>query len=114
MNAELKTLTKPNQRTAIVGDIFVNSWGYGQTNIDFYQVVGITKSGKSIKIRAINGHTTNSGYMCGDKTPKPNNFKSDKIFTKRLYYYENVPHINMEYGCCELWDGKPERCSWYA
>ena len=33
-----------------VGDILVSSWGYDQTNIDFYRVVGLTASGKSVRI----------------------------------------------------------------
>jgi len=27
-----------------VGDVFLNSWGYDQTNTDFYQVVRVTKA----------------------------------------------------------------------
>lgn len=33
--------------TVKVGDIFYESWGYEQTNIDFAQIVGFTKSGKT-------------------------------------------------------------------
>ena len=33
-----------------VGDILVSSWGYDQTNIDFWRVVGLTASGKSVRI----------------------------------------------------------------
>ena len=34
-----------------VGDIFVSSWGYDQTNIDFYEVVKATKA--TVTVRAI-------------------------------------------------------------
>lgn len=34
-----------------VGDFFYSSWGYDQTNIDFYKVVGLTPSGKSVKVQ---------------------------------------------------------------
>jgi hypothetical protein len=34
-------------------DIYYDSWGYEQTNIDFYQVVGVTE--KSVVIRRIAG-----------------------------------------------------------
>jgi hypothetical protein len=33
-----------------VGTIFYASWGYDQTNVDFYKVVEVSKSGKSVKI----------------------------------------------------------------
>ena len=29
-----------------VGDLFYDSWGYNQTQGDFYEVVGLTPSGK--------------------------------------------------------------------
>lgn len=34
-----------------VGDFFYSSWGYDQTNVDFYKVVEVTKSGKSVKVQ---------------------------------------------------------------
>ena len=33
-----------------VGKIFYSSWGYEQTNIDFYKVIAVSKSGKSITL----------------------------------------------------------------
>lgn len=106
---------KSNQREAKIGDVFVYTWGYDQTNADFFQVVGLTA--KCVKLKAINGTTTETGFMCGNKVPKINNFKNDddsKVLRKKIYYYNQIPHVNMEYGCCELWDGQPERISWYA
>ncbi len=35
------------------GDILVSGWGYDQTNIDFYEVVGVTASGKSASLQRI-------------------------------------------------------------
>jgi len=43
---KLKTSLKP-------GDILYNSWGYDQTNIDFYKVVEVSPSGKTVKILPI-------------------------------------------------------------
>jgi hypothetical protein len=34
-----------------VGDFFYASWGYDQTNVDFYKVVGFTGSGKSVRLQ---------------------------------------------------------------
>ena len=36
-----------------VGDLLVSSWGYDQTNIDFWCVVGLTASGKSARIMPV-------------------------------------------------------------
>jgi hypothetical protein len=35
-----------------VGDIFENNWGYNQTNIDYYEVVAVSKTGR-IKLHRI-------------------------------------------------------------
>jgi hypothetical protein len=36
-----------------VGDFFYRSWGYDQTNVNYYEVVGISASGKSVKLREV-------------------------------------------------------------
>lgn len=36
-----------------INDILYSSWGYEQTNICFYKVVGLSKTGKSVKLRAL-------------------------------------------------------------
>jgi len=94
-----------------VNDIMVNSWGYDQTNIDFYKVVGLTPKG--IKVRKLGKSIIEDGFMCGKATPL-NDFANDKIMTKKIYYFHNKPHITMSYGSCSIWDNKPESCSWYA
>lgn len=35
----------------MIGDYFISVWGYDQTNIDWYQVVDVTRSGLSVKVR---------------------------------------------------------------
>ena len=94
------------------GDVFYNSWGHGQTNIDFYKVVGITP--KSVKIRQLKTITTGDGFMCGDCVPT-DDFKSGDVQTKRIMHMEDGElYLRLEYGWTSLWDGKPKRCSWYA
>ena len=44
-----------------VGDVFVASWGYDQTNINYEQVVGVTKSGKSVYVKPIPFKTVGEG-----------------------------------------------------
>ena len=36
-----------------VGDVLVSSWGYDQTNVDFWRVVSLTASGKSARIKPV-------------------------------------------------------------
>ena len=43
------------------GDVFVESWGYDQTNVDFYQVVKTTA--KSVEIKPIAGKHVGDGHQ---------------------------------------------------
>lgn len=71
-----------------VGDLYYNSWGYDQTNIDYIMVVGILKSGKTVlcqrvQKRQINGSTVApSREVVGEKfkmriKPYPNQDRPD-------------------------------------
>lgn len=46
---ERKAEKKAMTNHAEIGDILVNSWGYEQTNTDFYQVIKLTNKGVYIK-----------------------------------------------------------------
>lgn len=37
--------------TPAVGAFYVRSWGYDQTNINFYKVIEVTASGKSVRLQ---------------------------------------------------------------
>ena len=93
------------------GDIFVNSWGYDQTNIDYYKVVGVTE--KSVKIRKLKSKETETGFMSGDSIPT-NQFAESKTQTKRVLYSGDEPYLRLDYGWTGLWDGSPQRYSNYA
>ena len=47
-----------------VGDILDSHWGYEQTNVDYYEVVGLTPKG--VKIRQIESQRNYTGSMCGE------------------------------------------------
>lgn len=52
--------------TFAVGDILDGSWGYDQTNVEFWQVVDVTPSGKSVKIRPVAQFFSRQGGASGD------------------------------------------------
>lgn len=43
------TAVAPTEAGVQVGTFFVRSWGYDQTNIDFYKVVGLTAKGVKVQ-----------------------------------------------------------------
>jgi hypothetical protein len=56
-----------------VGDVLRSSWGYDQTNIDYYEVVELVGK-RSVKIREIGGEAIETGFMSGISTPKPGSY----------------------------------------
>ena len=95
-----------------VGDIFYSSWGYEQTNIDFYQVVGVTD--KTVKLRKISqendwSEDRNNG---GKTIPKANEFTGEAFSRKRRDGHEFLKIS--DYCYAYPWDGKPQSFTSYA
>jgi hypothetical protein len=104
--------------TPKVNDILVCSWGYDQTNVDFYKVLKLSPSGKSVTIVRINSEVKEDGFMCGKSVPAvPHTVSAyrGEHMTKRIKFYDNSYCVNISnYSTAFPWDGTPERCSWYA
>lgn len=124
-----------------VGDFLVSSWGYDQTNVDFYKVVGFTKSGKSVRLQKWSSQTVDTS-SCGSSDrvvpgPVPAIYtdwsavtddmdhwqqmaakvvRDAPVFTKRLsasgYFGASVSLTS--YSNAYLWDGKPEHQTGYG
>ena len=92
-----------------VGDIFHCSWGYDMTINDYYQVVDLTPSGKSVRVRKLSKERVQSGeYFQGREMPIKDDFATDNILTKRLGIdYAGRPDIKItSYSWARLWDGE--------
>lgn len=98
-----------------LGYILECSWGYDQTNVDFYQVTEII--GKStIKIREIDSTSVKdeSGVaMTGLCVPVKNSFKTNSVEMVKKVRPGNYVSIS-SYASASLWDGMPCRYSWYG
>lgn len=70
--AEEKAKRKAYAHDVKVGDIFRASWGYDQTNVDFYQVIEVR--GKHGIFRRIGANSVDTGWLCGQCTPNPGAF----------------------------------------
>lgn len=106
-----KSIEKQTKDGIKIGDIFVNSWGWEQTNVDCYQVVDIVGT-STVKLKEISHEMVRANSsMSADVIPLKDSFASDDITTKRT----KNRRVNFEHGVCDLWDGKRSYyCSWYA
>ena len=91
-----------------VGQIFVCSWGYGQTNVDYYKVIEVLN--KSVVIAPI-GQTRNyTGSMQGECVPEPTKVGTKRI-TKRINSYSTKDGDNVflkinSFSTAFKWNGK--------
>lgn len=56
-----------------VGDVLESSWGYDQTNIDYYQVTKLVGT-QSVEIRQIRKQSAEDGFMTGKCVPAVGHF----------------------------------------
>ena len=89
------------KHTIQVGDIYYTSWGYDQTNVDFYEVVAV--GDKSISVRAIAQEVTDSDSGSESVVARPGKYigPSEK----------KVPNVNgfsVDGHYASKWDGKPK------
>lgn len=127
-NNTKKTTNKNNKKSNYlgvkIGDIFVYSWGYEQTNINYFQVVAL-KGEKSVVIREIAKEIVNvDGYESYKVVPRKNEFldkkkgflKDNEIGATKLVkgLKNGTIYINIEsFGFCSLWDGTPDIMTCY-
>jgi len=107
-----------------VGDVFVESWGYDQTNKDFYQVVEVTKSGKSVWLIAVESvvvpHPSGDSHFTYEHVvPVKDAFKTPKFvnesnryggrFLKKVTHSDYGFWINLtSFSGASIWKGEPE------
>lgn len=109
MKEKRKKQRKEEKASVQVGDILYNSWGWEQTNIDFYQVVEV-KGGQftiqPIAASRVEGSLMSHG-MADEVTPVKDRFISEEKMVKRSF--------NMECGFLNKTEvGRSHYRSWYA
>jgi hypothetical protein len=95
--------------TAKVGDILYVSWGYDQTNIDFYEVVDVSGSSASIRKLAKRHVPAESTQYQTAVMPDVGNYVSPpkkKRVQKSSRSGEYMLKVNDHHAW--IWDGKPE------
>lgn len=98
------------------GAILASSWGYDQTNVDFYRVEQV-KNGWAV-LQEIAGDEASDGpsSMTGKVVPAEPHQPKGKPFRRKIgepFLGEPILRIS-SYECARPWDGKPKRVSHYA
>ena len=73
--------------TVEVGDIFKCRWGYDQTNIDYYEAVAISKTGR-VKVQAIRSRYIEQGGPYDTVGPLPGHFVGEPTGYKIADFWE--------------------------
>lgn len=98
-----------------VGDVVYNSWGWEQTNIEFYQVVSV--KGSKIVCKELRQRLTDSGgsSMSANTVPIIDDFLNNQITltVKPAFHGFKICPLKSHYYFSK-WDGTPKYCSWYA
>lgn len=63
--------------TLAVGDILVSSYGYEQTNVDFYEVVAVQN--RTVTLRELAQEREATGPMSGHAVPRPGHYVGEPI-----------------------------------
>lgn len=97
-------------RTLTVGQILYTSWGYDQTNVEFFEVTKLVGKA-SVEVRQLAAVDEYSGQtMTGTKSPKPGQYVGDPIIKRDLDGRVKFESYRRAYP----WDGRPKHYSTYA
>lgn len=95
-----------------VGDFVYTSWGYDQTNVTFYRVVGLTPSGKSARLQQVWARdvaTDDNPHRALVPTEHPAEDRSGKpvaVITHRILDDHGTVKPDGQHAW--KWDGKPK------
>ena len=95
------------QHNIQIGDILYSSWGYDQTNIDFYEVVAV--SGKAVAIREIGSRVVSDDGLHEKVVPMRGKYTGPVLKKIPSKGYGGKPSIRLNsYSFAYPWDGKPK------
>ena len=98
-----------------VGEIVYSSWGYEQTNVDFYQVVRVPSALSAVVRKVAKNTIESTGGMSGKVIARPGEFVADALETLHraagLHYLNGGKNVR---GILYKWDGTPRSVTCYA
>ena len=94
------------------GDILYSSWGYDQTNVNWYEVVGVV--GKQVLLREIDAKVVSGGRGSESVVPVPGHYDGAVLKKIPQRGYNGQPYVKINASeNAYPWDGKPKhRTAW--
>ena len=93
---------------AKIGDVFHSSWGYDQTNTEYYKIVEISKTGKTAKVVqvasvSIGDEKQNARNMCESIVPDPDSVIDSRLQKVKIERsYSEHPYTKKAVGIGEI------------
>lgn len=117
-NQERKAATRKERaqpHNVKLGDIFSTSWGWDQTQVEFYQVVEL-KGKATVVVRELKAHVAAGSETTGDSNrvyAVKDDFSTVGTSKHRINMQGNYPTFTAAYNAtASAWDGKPQHHSW--
>lgn len=114
---EERKAARNRPHTLKVGDVLYSTWGYDQTNVDFY-IVTRRVSDRSVEIAEIGSKTFSNDAWCVRKVVADPTAPKGTPMMKRVTMSDGPfpgPRINLtSYSSASLWDGRPITETSYA
>lgn len=100
--------------TLKVGDILVSSWGYDQTNVDYYTVTATTAN--TVMLAPIASELAKGDPGVGPMSGYVMPVTPIKITGEaKRHRADSRGYVSLSsYSSAHLWDGRKQYCSWYA
>jgi hypothetical protein len=111
MLAKRKAEMMAQVRKVEVGAAFYTSWGYDQTNIDWYEVVALVgkSSARVRRIKSMDASTGNEPWATGKSVPDFGNYCGPEQLVR-----VRGDGFKVDRHYAHLWDGRPKSWTAYA
>jgi hypothetical protein len=102
------------------GAIIYNTWGYDQTNVDWYRIVRVSANYAWLQELESDVREEKPMAMCGDSLPRYDDKftlvdKAVAVTKHRVTRgYDKTWRVRFKYGSGSEWKGGAIGCSWYA
>ena len=118
LNTESGRCTECDNSTMTVGTIIKSTWGYDQTNVDFYQVIErkVRKDGSTwVKLQELAAIGTDIEGLFMQYTAVPGSAIARKPFWRKVNAWESGEFISPDsYSSGSVWNGTPVHGTSYA